>query len=664
MNLNDFYFLENLQSEESQKWVELQNRESLARLTSKPIFNELHKQSLEILGFEDSCKIHRIHNDFVYEINKTKVNPLGEWTRQHLSDYIKKLNNKELLLDFQKLSKDENHEWHWQGGLFSPSSERFLLHMSDGGKDEHIVREFNLVTKEFVNNGFVLPLNKGNICWLTEDLVLAGGILESEKTKMGFTKTVRLWQRGVSYEDCPILHEVHENDMSFWIANFQGRVYGIHARTWDEYDFYIFKGGRFVRLWMPSSVHYFVHQQDDIYCLLNLDWQQHKAGTVIHLTEAEALSGMKDFYTEVFEVNSDVFVNQINHSRSGIWLQTTKNCCHHPLHLSINKNQERVEPKIQKILIPDWYSVNREFFDEGRRKLYFLMESFNQAPSLWLCENETNLSKLIEFGKVFESKLSVKQDFATSVDGTKIPYFVIRKEGTTGQAPTLLNGYGGFAHSQIPYYLRVVGPLWLERGGVYVLANIRGGAEFGPQWHLEARYKSKQKSYDDFIAISEDLIAKKITDQNKLGIWGGSNGGLLVGNCFVQRPDLFRAVLCVVPLLDMLRFADLPPGAIWTSEYGDPKLDSDIQHLESISPYHQIKSDQTYPEVFFLTSTFDDRVHPSHARRMVAKMKALNKPCLFYEETKGGHQSQGNIEIAAFQSALKFTYLFEKLIQQ
>ena len=230
-----------------------------------------------------------------------------------------------------------------------------------------------------------------------------------------------------------------------------------------------------------------------------------------------------------------------------------------------------------------------------------------------------------------------------------------------GSHPTLLTGYGGFQISRVPRYLQTWGKLWLEKGGVYVLANIRGGGEFGPQWHKAAIKGNRQRAFDDFIGVAEDLIKRKITSSRRLGIIGGSNGGLLVGASFTQRPKLFRAVVCSVPLLDMMRYHKLLAGASWMSEYGDPDKPEEAKFIRAYSPYQNVKGGVAYPKVFFITSTKDDRVHPGHARKMVAKMQGQGHEVLYYENTEGGHSAAANLRQRVKKSSLQYTYLFQRL---
>jgi prolyl oligopeptidase len=291
---------------------------------------------------------------------------------------------------------------------------------------------------------------------------------------------------------------------------------------------------------------------------------------------------------------------------------------------------------------------------------------FLDPNTLWLVEPEAEGAAPVKsLPSRFDASGNVVEQFeATSSDGTLVPYFVIRPKAlrVDRSAPTVLYGYGGFQVSLTPSYLGAAGRLWLEKGGVYVIANIRGGGEFGPAWHRAALKSDRRLAFDDFIAVAEDLIRRGITSPRRLGIMGGSNGGLLMGVMLTQRPDLFRAVVIQVPLLDMLRYHKLLAGASWIAEYGDPDLPGEAAFLASISPYHNLKPGIAYPEPFFVTSTKDDRVHPGHARKMAARLQAMGLPFLYYENVGGGHSAAANLEERARRTALEFTYLTRKLM--
>ncbi|MCB0406797.1 MAG: S9 family peptidase, partial [Bdellovibrionales bacterium] len=299
------------------------------------------------------------------------------------------------------------------------------------------------------------------------------------------------------------------------------------------------------------------------------------------------------------------------------------------------------------------------------KAVFFNFEDFTTPDSLYVSNQWKEKPKKIKtLPSQFKDKGFVSnQYFATSKDGTKVPYFVIHKKGLkfTGDHPTLQYGYGGFEYGLQPFYSGGIGKAWLEKGGVYVVANIRGGGEYGPEWHQAALKTHRQKAYDDFIAVSEDLIQRKITNPQKLAIKGGSNGGLLVGAVFIQRPDLYQAVICQVPLLDMLRFHKLLAGASWVGEYGSPENADERAAILKYSPYQNVKKDQKYPEVLFITSTKDDRVHPGHARKMVARMQEFGHKVYYYETIEGGHSTAANMLQYAEQAAIQYIYLYKQL---
>jgi prolyl oligopeptidase len=315
--------------------------------------------------------------------------------------------------------------------------------------------------------------------------------------------------------------------------------------------------------------------------------------------------------------------------------------------------------------LDDKGTINFRSVDEDSNRLLLSYEDFLTPTSLYAMDGATLQKQLVmQLPARFKSDgLEIRQEFAKSTDGTKIPYFLIHRKdlAMNGQNPTLLYAYGGFEVSMQPSYLTVAGKLWLERGGVYVLANIRGGGEFGPTWHQAALKENRQKAFDDFSSVAKDLIARKVTKPAHLGIQGGSNGGLLMGATFTQNPELFNAVVCQVPLLDMMRFHRLLAGASWMAEYGNPDDPKQAAYIAKYSPFQNLKADKKYPEVFFMTSTKDDRVHPGHARKMAARMADMKKPFLYFENIEGGHSASANLQQLAERQALSFVYLWEKL---
>jgi prolyl oligopeptidase len=318
------------------------------------------------------------------------------------------------------------------------------------------------------------------------------------------------------------------------------------------------------------------------------------------------------------------------------------------------------------LALPEHASVQLMSASDRDERAFIDVAGFLTPNTLWLAELEAGaVSPVKSLPARFDASGSIVEQFeAVSADGTAVPYFIVRPKALRfdDTAPTLLYGYGGFQVSMTPSYAGALGRLWLERGGVYVVANIRGGGEFGPEWHKAALKAERQRAFDDFIAVAEDLIRRRITSPRRLGIMGGSNGGLLMGAMLTQRPELFRAVVIQVPLLDMLRYHKLLAGASWMAEYGDPDKPEEAEFLRRISPYHNLRPATQYPEPFFVTSTKDDRVHPGHARKMAARMAAMGLPFLYYENVDGGHSAAANLAERARRTALEFTYLTRKLM--
>lgn len=385
----------------------------------------------------------------------------------------------------------------------------------------------------------------------------------------------------------------------------------------------------------------------------------YKSGSVLEISLQDALSGdHKGVYNVIAQDEDKFFVEYLNVFKNSFAISFLKDVSHE-LRIYSKQGKNFVA---QKIVLPEHSAVSVITEDSIKLEKYLILENFVTPRGLYYLQNDSRLRLLKRANEVYQMDLEVHQNWAQSSDGTRVPYFVVHKKDLVldGTHPTILNAYGGFAISRLPSYLTSTGKLWLEKGGVYAQANIRGGAEFGTQWHRSAILENKQRSYDDMIAVSEDLISKKYTTPRHLGIRGGSNGGLLVGAVMAQRPDLFNAVLCEVPLLDMIRYVDLPPGASWMDEYGDPKDEKMKEVILKYSPYQNVHADRKYPEVFFNTVITDDRVHPSHARRMAAKMQSQGHSVFFYEESAGGH-NRGDLKTKAFLDALRFSYMWLKL---
>ena len=646
-----FQWLENLESKESISWVHDQNDRVSAEIRDTDLFAQINKEALEICSGDQRLPFLYIHEGQFYDHHISLTNPLGVWRRCQLEEFKKSSPNWEVLLDLDELSRTTGDEWNFSSASHCPNSQRVLLRLSHRGKDLGWGREFDLVAKKFVANGFEIPPSKFAMAWVDENTIVVGGEIPEMRNDLGYSKTLRLWKRGDNEKT--FLLSGKDNEMGVW-PQFQMDDEGTNIITkwthWDDGEYYLLqKDYSLKRLFVPNRIRDLVCLDGHFYFMILQDNLGQKAGAVFRISISEALKENPPYqlvwHPAKGQVGRDIL--KIHSQIAVIYL-------------------ENIVSMIQTIgseaeVIPEKLQVTEFYTDHSGNQVYLKMESFSSSPALYAWQ-PGNFEKVRSIPSLFTGDYLTTQCWAKSKDGTLIPYFQIQSRDLKidENTPTLLYGYGGFDHIMQPTYSGIFGKLWLEKGGIQIVANIRGGGEFGRDWHEAARLKNKQKSYDDFIAVAEDLILRKITNPKKLGIYGRSNGGLLVGAVGMQRPELFNAIACQVPLLDMIRYVELPPGASWVREYGDPKDSQMKDIILQYSPYHNIKEDRDYPKILFITSLTDDRVHPSHARKMAAKMQDLGKDCYFYEESSGGHKG-GNANVQALNHALIFTYLWQKL---
>ncbi|MGV6802114.1 MAG: prolyl oligopeptidase family serine peptidase [bacterium] len=660
-----FLWLEEIEGEKALAWVEKQNQRSLSELQSDPRYPELLQEALDILNSEDRIAGAALRGGYAYNFWQDETNVRGLWRRMPTSDYIAGGQNWELLIDFDALADAEDENWVYKGvDCLFPDYNRCMVTLSHGGSDASVRREFDVTRKAFVEDGFILPESKGGTAWLDEDTLLVGiDRGEGSMTDSGYPRQTRLWKRGTDIADAVILYEGTAEDVGIW--PFSEKVgdhltgFIIRSETFYDSEFFILNDQNDpVKLALPRKADIQGMANGKMILSINQDWDGFKSGSVIayDLDQAQA--------TLVFEPSERVAVNGVALSDNAIFLNLLDN---------IKGKVIRLDPSEDgwtntQIDLPDSGVVQVSSVDSETGEALVYFENPTTPETLNYIDNgSTQPQALQSTPAFFDATDIVTQQFeAMSKDGTKIPYFVTAKKSVldAGPAPTIQYGYGGFQVSILPNYSATTGKMWLSRGGVYVIANIRGGGEFGPKWHQAGLKHERQKIYDDFFAVSEDLIAKGITTPKQLGILGGSNGGLLMGVSMVQRPDLYNAIGIGVPLLDMLRYDKLLAGASWVGEYGDPDIAEDRAFLETISPYQNLKKDADYPRVYFFTSTKDDRVHPGHARKMAAKMEAYGHDFLYYENTEGGHAASANRNQTAKRLALQYTYFLRQLADQ
>jgi prolyl oligopeptidase len=587
------------------------------------------------------------------------------------------------VIDLDALGAAEKENWVWHGAdCLKPEYRRCLVSLSRGGADADVVREFDLEAKAFVKDGFSLPEAKSSTAWLDTDTLYVGTDFgPGSMTASGYPRLAKVWKRGTLLASAETVFEGRADDvaasaMSDHTKGFE-RDFIHRAITFYTNEMFLRRDGKLVKIEKPDSANASVHR-DLLLIQLRDDWavggKTYPAGALLAADFEAFLKGERrlDVLFEPTERKSlagfsptlnHILVNELDNVRNRVYVATRKDgrWTREPLPGMPESGAVGASAGL-----PEFGTVGASAVDEDESDDYFLTVTDYLTPTgLFLgTVGKGAPERLKQLPAFFDARgLEVSQHEAVSTDGTSIPYFQVSRKDLAldGQNPTLLYGYGGFEIPMVPGYSGGVGAAWLEKGGVYVVANIRGGGEFGPKWHQAALKANRHKAYEDFIAVAEDLVRRKVTSTPHLGIEGGSNGGLLVGNMLTMRPDLFGAVVCQVPLLDMRRYHTLLAGASWMGEYGNPDDLKEWKFIRTFSPYHNLKSGVTYPPTLFMTSTRDDRVHPGHARKMAAKMRDAGQDVLYYENIEGGHGGAADNKQAAHMSALAYSFLWQKL---
>ncbi len=668
---DQYLWLEEVLGQKALEWVKIQNQESTSKLEGVPVFRSIYEKTLEILNSPARIPYVSIYGNYLYNFWRDAEHPRGIWRRTTFEEYKKKEPQWEVILDIDKLAREENENWVWRGAqLLYPNYERALVMLSRGGADASVMREFDIPSKSFVKDGFQLPEAKSSVAWIDRDNIFVGTDFgPGSLTTSGYPRIVKVWKRGTPLEEAKTIYEGKETSVSaggYRMFSKEGNIdFVVESPTFFTSTYYVFKDGKLIKLEIPPDAEIESFFKGNLLIRLKSDWnidkKIFKQGSVIVGKFEDILSGKKNFNI-LIEPTEYSSVQGISRTKNYLLVNMLENVVSKLYRFSFEKDKWSKK----EISLGDKGNLSISSTDEERDDFFVNYENFLTPSALYLVSAESmRIEKIKSMPEFFDSSsYKVMQFQAISKDGTKIPYFaVMRKDcNFNGKNPTLLYGYGGFEIALRPSYLSVVGNAWLDKGGVYVVANIRGGGEFGPKWHQAALKKNRHKAFEDFIAVAEDLIKRKITSPEKLGIMGGSNGGLLVGSVSMMRPDLFKAVVCQVPLLDMRRYSKLLAGASWIDEYGDPDDPDMWEYIKTYSPYHNVKKDLKYPKIFFTTSTRDDRVHPGHARKMTAKMKDMGHEVYYYENTEGGHAGAANNQQRAYMTALSYSFLYLQLM--
>ncbi len=661
-----YLWLEEIDSDAALDWVKARNAESSGELEAVPQFASIHARNLEIYHSAERIPSVVIRGEHLYNFWRDDKHVRGIWRRTNLAQYRQAAPQWETIIDVDALAAAENESWVWMGPTcLAPEYRVCMIGLSRGGADAVVRREFDTVRKEFVTDGFVLPEAKSEVSWKDADTIwVATDLGAGSLTTSGYPRVAKEWRRGTPITAARTVFEGLQDDvgvMAYSRHTPEGR-YDIAARypsIFEEENF-IMLGGRLVRLDLPSDAWMRGFFKDHMLVSLRSDWtvagKTYPQAALLAIKLDAFLRGNRKFDL-IFEPSEKTSLRAVSPTSDRLLLTVLDNVRGRLWALRCSPDGWQRE----QLTLPGLGQVRVTSTADNRDMFFFKYQDSLTPSSLWLIEGSSEPVKVKSEPDFFDpAGMKMVQYEATSADGTKVPYFVVLPKGfvANGSNPTMLYGYGGFEISTTPYYRATWGSAWLERGGVAVLANIRGGGEFGPRWHQAALKANRHKSFEDFIAIAEDLVARKITSTAHLGIMGGSNGGLLVAAVLTQRPDLFKAVVCAAPLIDMKRYHKLLAGASWMSEYGDPDKPEEWAFIKTWSPYHNLKKDAGYTKVLLTSSTRDDRVHPAHARKMAAKMLDLGYPVFLYENIEGGHSGAADENQRAYINALEMAYLW------
>jgi len=665
-----FLWLEEVEGERAMDWVLDQNARTRDALKALPAYQGLYESTLDVLTSDDRIAFPSVRGDQIYNFWTDADHERGIYRRTSWDDYLSGEPSWETVLDVDALAEQEGTPWAFRGmSCLLPEERLCLVSLSPGGSDAVEVREFDLEAQRFVDGGFRLPVSKSSVAWVDANTLLVGHNLdEARTTTSGYSAAAYLWQRGTALAEARVLAEADKDDMAIFVATQESNsgpvVMVMRYLTIFDFENRILRDGKLIPIDIPTDAQMGL-VGDNLVLKLTSDWQvdgeTFAEGSVVSVNFEDHLAGRGEVISVV-----------VPDERSTInGFAATKD---HLLVGMLTDVQGRLERysfvggtwTSEPVDAPVMGSVGIAGTSVHDNRFFFTFSSFTQPTTLYLAQDDGTVRTVKRLPDQFDSDgLIVEQFQATSADGTQVPYFVVRHEDAPmdGTNPTLQYAYGGFQISITPNYLGAQGKGWVENGGVYVLANIRGGGEFGPSWWKAALKENRQRAYDDFIAVSEDLIARGVTAPEHLGIMGGSNGGLLVGAAMTQRPDLYNAVVVQVPLLDMRRYHKLLAGASWMAEYGDPDDPDEWEYISKYSPYQNVREDVRYPKPFIFTTTRDDRVHPGHARKMAALMESMGHDLYYFENVEGGHGSGVTPEQQAESLALTLAYLQEQLTQ-
>ncbi len=670
----DDSWLNEVKGQQALTWVSEQNKATQEVLSiGGKSYKEKYKNALAVYSDDSKIPYPGLRDGYVYNFWQDKKNVKGLWRRSKKVAYMNGSPKWETLLDIDKLAKKEGVEWAYKGLHCSTEDfDKCMIFLSPDGGDAYQAREFSKKKKAFVSKGFFLKKSKQSVKWFDDNhLLVSADFGPGTLSKAGYPRQLKLWKRGTKLSEALLIAEVPESYVGIWpgittTASSENIFIYKYKSSFENERYFLDRKTKAITR-VPLPVDAFGRGLFKDHFLFNLRTSQKLNGVKVKAGDLYSFSwsgflktGQLSKITKVYSPGKNESLQSASVSKNQVILNILQDV------KSVLKSATVSDGKwtLNNIKLPYENVTAKLSFVHPKEEVSFIsLESFVAPPGLYSYV-QGDVKLMYEQKKSFNADgLDVKQYFATSKDKTKIPYFVVAPKNNTKPLKTLMYAYGGFGVSIRPKYLSAKGPLWLASNDkAYVVANIRGGGEYGPDWHKSVILKNRQKAYDDFFAIAEDLVSKGITTSGQLAIEGGSNGGLLMGVAMTQRPELFGAIVCAVPLLDMLGYHKLLAGASWMGEYGNPDNKKDYKYLKKYSPYHNIKLNQQYPKTIFMSTTSDDRVHPGHARRMAYKLNSMGySNYLLYEDTQGGHSMSSDVSGRAKKTAIKFEFIEKAL---
>ena len=659
-----YLWLEEIDGDDALGWVRERNAACVAEFNDDE-FERMRTEALEVLDTDSRIPYVRRRGQYLYNFWRDGNNPRGLWRRTTLESYRSPSPEWDVLIDVDELARADGTNWVWAGAdVIEPDHRLALISLSRGGSDAAVEREFDMATRTFVADGFELPEAKSRVSWEDHDTLLVGTDFGPDSlTESGYPRVVKRWRRGEPLSEAATLFTGQPTDVA--VSSGVDRTPGYERtfifRAIDFYndDAYQLRDGELVRIDVPTDASISIHH-DWLLIELRTDWHtgtgSYTAGSLLAANYEQFLDGTSEL-TPVFTPDERTFLYQYAWTADKLVMITLADVASRVEIVTPGTWTREPVPGLpansNTVIVATDHTCEEIFLDSS---------GFLTPSTLLYGTAGGTLTPIKQAPSFFDaSGFAVSQHFVASKDGTMIPYFVVGPKNPAGPRPTLLGGYGGFEVAQTPGYGGVLGRLWLERGGTYVLANIRGGGEYGPGWHTQAQRAGRHKVAEDFAAVARDLVERGITTVGQLGAQGGSNGGLLMGIMLTKYPELFGALVCQVPLLDMKRFHLLLAGASWVAEYGDPDNPDEWAFISEYSPYQNISTAKSYPALLMTTSTRDDRVHPGHARKMTAALEEAGHPVWYYENIEGGHAGAADNAQTAFKSALAYAFLLRAL---